>query len=64
MASGKTGYLKPSTKGMRGPLDNGSASDIFVNPPRWAELGGLKSASKIGKKNKMMVRKPGQTESK
>lgn len=59
-----TSYLKPSTKGMRQPLENGSASDMFVNPPRWAELGGLKNASKIGKKNKMAIRKPGQSEHK
>lgn len=54
-------YLKPSTKGMRAPLDNGSTSDMIVNPPRWAQLGGLKSASKIGKKNTMGVKKPGST---
>ncbi len=60
----KTSYLKPTTKGMRGPLDNGSASDMFVNPPRYAEIGGLKSASKIGPRNKMAVKKPGQTEHK
>lgn len=59
-----TNYLKPTTKGMRQPLDNGSQSDMIVNPPRWAELGGLKSASKIGKKNSMAVRRPGQTEHK
>lgn len=59
-----TNYLKPTTKGMRQPLDNGSQSDMIVNPPRWAELGGLKSAGKIGKKNSMAVRRPGQTENK
>ena len=57
-------YLKPTTKGMRGPLDNGSASEMFVNPPRFAELGGLTRPSKIGKKNNMKIRKPGQTEHK
>lgn len=59
-----TSYLKPTTKGMRQPLDNGSASDMIVNPPRWAELGGLKNASKIGKKNTMGVKRPGLTEHK
>lgn len=59
-----TGYLKPTTKGMRDPQSNGSASDMIVNPPRYAELGGLTSASKIGKKNTMAVKKPGQTEHK
>lgn len=57
-------YLKPSTKGMRQPLENGSVSDMIVNPPRWAELGGLKSVGKIGKKNTMAIRKPGQSEHK
>lgn len=56
-----TSYLKPTTKGMRAPLDNGSQSDMIVNPPRWAELGGLKNASKIGKRNQMTLKKPGQT---
>ena len=59
-----TNYLKPSTKGMRGPLDNGSTGDMIVNPPRWAQIGGLTSARKIGKTNNMKVRKPGQTEHK
>ena len=57
-------YLKPTTKGMRQPLDNGSTSDMIVNPPRWAELGGLKNSSKIGKKNTMTVKRPGRTEHK
>ncbi len=55
-------YLKPTTKGLRAPLDNGSPGDKIANPPRWAEMGGLKSASKIGKKNTMTVKRPGQTE--
>ncbi len=60
-----TGFLKPTTKGMRAPLDNGSQSDLIVNPPRFAELGGLKNSSKISKKRMgMAVKKPGQTEHK
>lgn len=54
--------LAPTTKGYRQPLENGSPNDLIVNPPRWAEMGGLKSARKIGGKNTMKVRKPGQTE--
>ena len=57
-------YLKPSTKGMRQPLENGSSSSFIVNPPRFAEIGGLTRPGKIGKKNTMAVRKPGQTEHK
>ncbi len=55
-------FLKPTTKGLRGQLDNGSTSDRIVNPPRFAQMGGLTSPSKIGKKNTMSVKKPGQTE--
>jgi hypothetical protein len=58
-------YLKPSTKGMRDPLDNGPGPEgKIANPPRFAQLGGLTSASKVGPRNKMSVRKPGASESK
>lgn len=53
---------KPTTKGMRNPQDNGSTSDMIVQPPRYAQLGGLKGPRKIGKKNSMSLRKPGSTE--
>jgi hypothetical protein len=59
-----TSYLKPSTKGMRAPLENGSVGDMISNPPRWAQIGGLKSAAKIGKRNTMSVKRPGQSEHK
>lgn len=59
-----TSYLKPSTRGMRQPLENGSVSDMIVQPARFAQIGGLKSPSKIGKKNTMAIRKPGQSEHK
>ncbi len=53
-------FLKPTTKGQRGPLDNGPGPEgKIANPPRFAQLGGLTSPSKIGPKNKMAVRKPG-----
>lgn len=55
-----SGYLKPTTRGMRGPQDNGPGPEgKIANPPRYAQLGGLTSASKVGPKNKMAVRKPG-----
>ena len=57
-------YLKPSTKGMRQPLENGSVGDMIANPPRWAEIGGLTRPSKIGKKNTMAIKRPGQSEHK
>lgn len=59
-----TSYLKPSTRGMRQPLENGSVGDMISNPPRFAQIGGLTGSSKIGKKNTMAIRKPGQTEHK
>lgn len=63
MASG-TNYLKPSTKGMRNPMDNGSPGDMISNPPRFAQIGGLTGPGKIGKRNTMAIRKPGQSEHK
>jgi hypothetical protein len=59
-----TSYLKPSTRGMRQPLDNGSTSDLVVNPPRFAQIGGLTSARKLPKKNTMTVKRPGSSEHK
>lgn len=58
-----TGYLKPSSKGKRGELDNARNNGRVVNPPRMAELGGLSSPRKRGAmvKNEMSIRKPGDT---
>lgn len=56
------GLYKPTTKGMRRPLDNTIDSGMIVQPPRFPEIGGLKSPSKIGRKNRMNLRKPGQGE--
>ncbi len=60
----RSNYLKPSTKGMREPQSNGSVNDMIVNPPRYAELGGLTSPQKIGKRNTMAIKRPGSSESK
>lgn len=58
-------YLKPTTRGLRNPQDNGSPSDLIANPPRYAEIGGLTSARKLGQKgNAMKVRAPGNTQHK
>ncbi len=56
------GLYKPTTRGMRRPLDNTIDGGMIVQPPRFPELGGLKNASKIGKKNRMSLRKPGSSE--
>mgnify|MGYP001608982824 CR=1 FL=1 len=57
------GYLKPSSRGRREPLDNGRMNGRVVNPPRMAELGGLSSPRKGNamKKNNLSIKKPGDT---
>jgi len=54
--------LAPGNRGIRSPQENGSVNDRIVHPPRYAEMGGLTSAKKLGGKNTMKVKKPGQTE--
>lgn len=56
-------YLEPSSKGKRGELDNGRSNGRVVNPPRFAQLGGLSSARKSGAmtKNTNTIKKPGST---
>lgn len=49
----------------RDPQSNVKDGGMIVNPPRYAELGGLSSGSKRGlSKNAMTVRMPGSTEHK
>ena len=43
----------------RRPTDNNQQFGVVTNQPRFATLGGLDGASKIGAKNKMQVQKPG-----
>ena len=42
----------------RRPTDSNQKNGRVINPPRFAHLGGLSSATKTGPKNKMMVEKP------
>ncbi len=50
---------------IRDPQDNASPSDKIRNPPRYMELGGIKSGSARGfMTNDMKVRTPGGTISK
>jgi hypothetical protein len=44
----------------RNPLSNTTDDGMIVNPPRFAEFGGLSGASKTFK-NKMTIRKPAGT---
>lgn len=49
----------------RDPQDNGSDAGMIVNPPRYAQLGGLSSAGARGiSKNAMSIRMPGSTQHK
>lgn len=54
-------YLKPSSRGFRQPTDNTLENGNIVNPPRYAELGGLTSANKAIKTNNKTLKKPGAT---
>ena len=58
-----TEYLKPSPKGKRDILSNSKSNGRILNPPRFAELGGLSSARKGGamKKNNLTIKKPGDS---
>jgi hypothetical protein len=44
----------------RDPLSNVIDDGMIVNPPRFAEMGGLSSAGKISK-NSMTIKKPAAT---
>ncbi len=54
-------YLKPSSKGIRDPLSTDQQNGRITNPPRWAQIGGLKNRTKAFFKNAMGIRKPGDT---
>ena len=49
---------------IRPPTSNARYHGNIVNPPRFAELGGLKSASEGDRKNDMVVVAPGGTQRK
>lgn len=54
--------FKPSSTGMRGPTDNKRENGRVINPPRFAELGGLTGPSKVYTGNNIRIRKPGSSE--
>lgn len=54
-------YLAPSAAlGIRPVQDNRTDSGTIVNPPRYAQLGGLTGPRKTGPKNKMTIVPPGR----
>jgi len=44
---------------IRRPTTDTQQNNQVYNPPRFARLGGLSAAGKIGDKNRMSVHKPG-----
>lgn len=51
--------FKPSSTGMRKPTDNKRENGRIINPPRFAELGGLDSSGKAMTGNNIRIVKPG-----
>lgn len=56
------GNNRPSGRGIREPTSNQQMNGRVVNPPRYAELGGLSSSQKGFKRNDKSIRKPGAAE--
>ena len=58
-----TDYLKPRSTGIRDPQSNAQMNGRMFNPPRMAQLGGLKSPKRKGamQKNSLAIRRPGDT---
>ena len=54
-----TRYLEPSNAGLRKPTDPQKENGQMINPPRFAELGGLDKPSRIAQKNPLSISKPG-----
>lgn len=59
-------FLRPSEGGLRMPTDKSKNNGPIINPPRYAELGGLNGPSKIAPgvngipdSNDLRVSKPG-----
>lgn len=51
-------YKPRGAQQIRRPTDNNQKNGRIVNTPRYATMGGLSSAGKIGSKNTMNVEKP------
>jgi hypothetical protein len=54
-----TRYLEPSEEGLRKPTDPQKENGQVINPPRYAEHGGLDRASRTAQKNPLVISKPG-----
>lgn len=51
-------YLIPSSTGLRQPTDNAKENGLIINPPRYAEHGGLTGANKVANWNMLPISKP------
>lgn len=51
--------FEPSAQGKRDPNDNARQNGRIINTPRYAQFGGLTSASKALTGNNMKIVKPG-----
>jgi hypothetical protein len=51
-------YLEPSTAGLRKPTDPSKDNGQIINPPRYAEHGGLDKPARIAQKNPLTISKP------
>lgn len=50
--------FKPKATKMRSPTSNQQDNGVFVNPPRYPQMGGFTPDNAV-KKNSMTVQKPG-----
>lgn len=48
----------PPSTGLRRPTDAGKVNGQMLNPPRYAELGGLSGPSKTAEMNPLTISKP------
>lgn len=51
-------YLKPNPGGLRKPTDPQKINGQFVNPPRYAEHGGLDKPERVYQENPFNISKP------
>lgn len=51
-------YLQPNPDGLRKPTDPQKENGQIINPPRYAELGGLDAPRRIFQKNPLTISKP------
>lgn len=54
-----TKFLQPSGDGLRKPTDAQKENGQIINPPRFAEMGGLDASKRVAQKNALRIQKPG-----